>query len=146
MPATAGTSGYGTLLQIGDGAGPEVFTTIAEVVTISGPSLTREVIDMTNHGSPNSWREFVAGLLDGGDLTFTINYLPVNATHKKATGGLLQDLVDGTKRNFQLVFTDSGTTTWTIPAIITGFSPNAPIDDKLSADVSLKVAGEPTLV
>ncbi len=143
---TLGTSGFGTLLQIGDGGAPEAFTTIAEVATIGGPGMTRETIDMTNHSSPSAWREKIAGLLDGGDINFTINYLPAAATHGKSAGGLLQDLVDGPQRNFQLVFPDSGTTTWTIPAIVSGFTPNAPIDDKLSADVILTVAGEPTLV
>ncbi len=143
---TLGTSGFGTLLQIGDGGAPETFTTIAEVVTIGGPGMTRELIDMTNHSSPNSWREKIAGLLDGGELNATINYLPANATHQKSAGGLLQDLVDGPQRNFQIVWTDVGNTTWVIPAIVSGFTPNAPIDDKLSADIVLSIAGEPTLV
>ena len=143
---TLGTSGFGTLLQIGDGGAPETFTTIAEVVTIGGPGMTRETIDMTNHSSPSAWREKIAGLLDGGDINFTINYLPAAATHAKSAGGLLQDLVDGPQRNFQLIWTDSGASVWAAPCIVSGFTPNAPIDDKLSADVILTVAGEPTLV
>lgn len=143
---TLGTSGFGTLLQIGDGGAPETFTTIAEVVTIGGPGITRETIDMTNHSSVNSWREKISGLLDGGDINFTINYLPVAATHKKSAGGILQDLVDGPQRNFQLVWPDSGATVWICLCVVAGFTPNAPIDDKLSADVILTLAGEPTLV
>ena len=39
MAATTGTSGFGTLLQVGDGASPtEAFSTLAEVTGLSGPS------------------------------------------------------------------------------------------------------------
>ena len=37
-----GVIGLGTLLKIGDGDTPEVFTAIGEVKDITGPGLTRE--------------------------------------------------------------------------------------------------------
>lgn len=136
---------FGTLLKIGDGATPtEGFTTIAEVTNIGGPGFSMDTPDVTSHSSANKWREFIAGLLDAGEVTFTINFIPTNATHSQ-TSGLLKDMKNRTKRNFQLVFPDSGATTWTLPTFITGFEPGEPIDNALTADVTLKVAGEPTL-
>ncbi len=135
----------GTLLKQGDGASPEVFTTIAQVVSIGGPSLSLDPIDVTNHSSLDGWKEFVGGLLDGGEISLEINYDPVNATHN-ATAGLIKDMEDRTVRNFQLVFSDTAGTTWTVPALVTGFEPGAPVDGKLSASVTLKVSGKPTLV
>jgi len=135
----------GTLLKIGDGATPtETFTTIAEVTDLGGPSLTLETIDVTSHSSTNGWREFIGGLLDGGEVSFTINYLPANATHDASTG-VIADMKNRVVRNFTLVFPDSGTTTWTFSALVTGFEPGEPIDSQLTADVTLKVSGEPTL-
>ena len=77
---TAATSGFGTLLKAGDAASPEVFTTIAEVTNIAGPTLSTEMIDVTNHSSASNFREKIASLKDGGEVTFSINYLPANAT------------------------------------------------------------------
>lgn len=144
MPSSA-VSGFGTLLQIGDGATPtENFTTIAEVKSISGPSLSADTIDVTNMSSPNGWREFIQGPKDGGEVTFDVNFLPTNATHNAATG-LLRDFKNGTRRNFKLVFPNPGNTTWQFAAIVTGFEVSAPVDDVLGASITLKLTGEPVL-
>ena len=139
----ANYAAYGTLLKVGDAASPEVFTTVAGVVEIGGPSLEMEPIEVTNHSSANAWREYIGGLLNGGEVSL-INYDPAHATLDAGTGPI-KDMTDRTLRNWQLVFSDSGTTTWTISAFVTGFEPGAPVDDKLSAAVTLTLSGEPTL-
>ena len=140
-----GIAAFGTLLKIGDGATPEDFTPIEEVVNITGPGLSTDPIDMTHQGSPGKCKEFIAGLKDGGEVTFDLNYIPTAVTHN-ATAGLINDWENGTKRNFQLVFPDIGNTTWAVTALVTGFEPSAPVEDKLAASVTLKVSGQPTLV
>lgn len=135
----AGIDAFGTQFKRGDGAGPEVFTALANVSNISGPSLTRNTIDVTAHDSPDAWMEFVGGLKDGGEVTVDVNYDP------SAHDALVADLSDEDPRNYQIVFPDPDTTTWAFPGILTGFQPSAPIDDKLSASLTYKVAGKPTL-
>lgn len=134
----------GTLLKIGDGGVPENFSPIAEVVNIGGPSLSLDAIDVTNQSSTNGWKESIGGLLDGGEVTFDINYIPTDTTHD-ATSGLLSAMQNRTVKNFQLVFPDSGNTTWSFAALVTGFEPSADVSDKLAASVTLKITGEPTL-
>ncbi|KKL29023.1 hypothetical protein LCGC14_2369280 [marine sediment metagenome] len=129
---TIAIDAHGTLLKLGDGGGgSEVFTTVAEVTDISGPSMTLDPIDVTSHDSTAAYREFIGGLLDAGEVTLTINYVPTAGTHD-ATTGLIADMVARVVRNFQLVFPDSGTTTWSFAALITAFEPAEPIDDKLA--------------
>ncbi len=136
---------HGTLLKIGDGAGTEVFTTIAEVTDIGGPELALEIAEVTSHSSASGYKEKIGALLDGGQVAFSINYIPTNATHNN-TAGLIKDQKDRTLRNFQLVFSDSGTTTWSFAALVVNFSPTEPIDGALTADVTLEISGAPTLV
>lgn len=133
----AGIDAFGTQLLRGDGGTPEIFTAIANVTSISGPSLSRETIDVTAHDSPDGWTEFVGGLKDAGEVSADINYDP----SKHDT--LVADFDDDEPRNYQLVFPDS--TTWSIQAILTGFEPEAPYDDKLAASLTFKVTGKPTL-
>ncbi len=133
---------FGTLLKIGDGGGPETFTTIAEVTDIKGPTLSLDTIEATSHDSANATKEFVAGLKDAGEVTFSVNFIPTNATQSYATG-LIKDWYNRTKRNFRMVFPD--TTTWNFAAFVTRFEPAAPVDGKLAADVTLKIASSPTL-
>lgn len=142
---TQALAAYGTLLKIGDGAGPEVFTTIAEISNLGGPALSQDPIDVTHHSSPGAWKEFVGGLLDGGELSAELNFIPTEATHRDASGGLLNDLKNRTLRNFELVFPDGGATTWSFSAFITGFEIGAPVDGKLSASMTIKLSGQPTL-
>lgn len=139
---TQALSGFGTLLKIGDGGTPtENFTTIAEVTDITAPGLTMDVIDVTSHDSPDALREKIAGLKDLGECTFTINYIPTHATHN-ATTGLIRDWKNRTKRNFKLVFPDAGATTWSFSGFVTNFQPSAPVDDKLTADVTITLSGQ----
>jgi predicted secreted protein len=135
---------HGTLLKAGNGAATEVFTTIAEVTSIGGPGLALDPIEVTNMDSTNGWREFIGGLLDGGEVSISINYLPTNATHN-ASNGLINDMENRTKRNLQLIFSDGSSTTFSFTALVTAFEPTAPVDGALTADVTLKVTGQPTL-
>lgn len=134
----------GTLLKAGNGAATEVFTTIAEVTNIGGPSLALDPVEVTNMDSTAGWREFIGGLLDGGEVSLTINYLPTNATHN-ASNGLIADMTNRTKRNFQLVFSDGSSTTFSFTALVTGFETGEPVDGQLTAEVTLKITGQPTL-
>ncbi len=136
-------SGFGTLLKIGDGGSPENFTTIAEVQDIGGPAFSLDAVEITHHGS-GGWREYIAGLLDAGEISFDLNFEPTETTHGY-TAGLLKDMTDKTTRNFQLVFPDAGNTTWEFAALITGFEVNEPVGDKISASITLKITGQPTL-
>lgn len=140
MAATQGTSGFGTLLKAGDGASPETFTTVAEVYDITGPNPSVESIDMTHHESPNNYREKLASFIDGGQISFSANFLPANAT-QDATQGLLSYFANRTTKNWQIVFPDTGTTTASFAGFVQTYNITAPIDDKLGFEATLEVTG-----
>jgi energy-coupling factor transporter transmembrane protein EcfT len=137
-------SSFGTLLKIGDGGGTEVFTTIAEVKDISGPKIAMDTTEVTNMSSPTAFKEKVASLLDAGDVTFDVNFMPENATQGYSSG-LLRDAVQRNRRNFKLVFTNIGNTTWAFNALVTGFEVTAAVAGVLTASVTLTITTAPTL-
>jgi predicted secreted protein len=134
----------GTLLKIGDGGGTEAFTTIAECITIAGPDLTLDMIDVTSHDSSNGARERIGGVIDIGQITATINFIPTNAT-QNFTAGLIHDYLNRTKRDFQMVLPNTGATVWAFTALVNKFSVKAPHDKQLTADITLMGTGYPTL-
>ncbi len=139
------TAAFGTFLQLGDGAAPiENFVTIAEVLDIAGPELGLDTAETTSHDSPGSYEEWVGTILRTGNVSFDVNFLPTDATQSFAAG-LILDQANKTLRNFKLIFTDVGATTWSFAALVTLFTPAAPVADKLSASVTLKLSGQPTL-
>lgn len=141
---TEAISSFGTLLKVGDGAGPEVFTAIAEVKDISGPTISLATAEVTHQQSTDGFDEFVGTINSGGEVTFAVNYIPTDATHD-ATDGLISICKAKTLNNFQLVFPDGASTTWTFAALVTRVSPTAPVNGALTGDVTLKISGSPTL-
>ncbi|MFD5297221.1 phage tail tube protein [Streptomyces mutabilis] len=134
----AGLDAFGTKLQRGDGAATEVFTDIANVTNITPPSIERETYDVTAHDSPDAWREFIGGLKDGGEVEIELNYDP------REHDSLVTDFGDTEPRNYKILF--PGTLgSWSFAAIMSGFESEAPHDDKLSATVTFKVSGKPTI-
>lgn len=122
-----------------------VATEIAQVKNISGPGLSLDTADVTTHDSTGYWEEVVGTILRSGEVTLDIVYDPVEATHKNAAGGLLNDLAARTLVAYVLVFPDTGATQWSFNALVTGFEPGGDVAGDLAATVKFKISGQPTL-
>lgn len=75
MAQTQAQIGYNTLLKMGNDASPQVFTTIAEVVSIDGFGFSASELDATHMESPGGYLERVAGMKDGDTMTVVMNML-----------------------------------------------------------------------
>lgn len=139
--ASVAVSSFGTLLKIGDGAGSESFTTIGEVRDIDGPAFALGTEEVTAHDGSGS-REFVATLKEVGEISFEINFN--KAATQGFTGGLYNDFVNKTKRNFQIVLPTTVAATGAFAAFVTAFKFKEPVEGVLRADVTLKVTGAAT--
>ncbi len=128
----AGSAGYGTVLNIG-------IVPVAELTNISGPGISVDTIDVTTHDSANAFREFVAGLVDGGEISMEGNLIDTGQSDLFLTN--LRDEIA-----FTVVLpTAAGDMTWGGQALITGFETSAPHDGKIGFSASMKVTGQPTL-
>ena len=134
---TSAVLGLGTALKVGDAASPEVFTTIAEVLTISGPQLTAEDVEVTNMDS--TAKEYISGIADGGSINFELNWI---AQTQQTT--LRNDVEAGTARNYKVVFPTSPNTTASFNARCTEFSMTAEPNTQVRATANLKISGSVT--
>jgi predicted secreted protein len=129
----------GMLIKIGNGASPQVFSTISEIKTFSGPTGSAAVIDVTDLSS--TAKEKRMGLADEGQLSFTINYIPDNTQHTL----LRTRRASREETNFKMVFTDdSPSTTWSFSAFVTGFAVSGAVDNVVEANVTLEITGSIT--
>lgn len=145
-------TGFGALLQKGTGAGsPEDFSTILGIKSIDGPSISRDTHDTTVMTSPGGWREFIGGLKDGGEVSFSANWLPRDDTQGQEEGGLMAEFDKDScesRGNWRIL----------VPAcpgepevyvefagILTGQNVSIPMDDLMSFEGTIKVSGRPTL-
>lgn len=133
----AAVDAFGTVWAF-DPAGGTAYVDVADVTEIGVLDVSAETIEATVHGSPGGWREFIGGLKDGGELSMSINYDP--ALH----GTIFDNVgVDGVAHLITLP--DAGAATVAFGGIITGLSVSAPMDEKLSAEVTIKVTGAPVI-
>ncbi len=135
--ASSALSSFGTLLKRNG-------TTIAEVMDIKGPGLSLDTEDVTSHDSTAGWVERIGTLLDAGEVSFDINWLPANAT-QSYSAGLVSDMVARTKQSFSLVVPAASTLTWSFTALVTKFEPDLKVKGAQRASVTLQLTGQPTL-
>lgn len=119
-------------------------TDIAQIVSIGGPTLSVDTEDVTCHDSAGAFEEVVATVIRSGEVTLDIVYDPVAATHDGTTG-LISRLTSKAKSQYRVVFPDAANTLWTMDGWTSGFEPGEPHDGALTASVTIKVTGEPTL-
>ncbi|MFJ9382029.1 phage tail tube protein, partial [Streptomyces sp. NPDC101455] len=86
----AGLDAKGTQLKR-DSNGAGTFVAVANISDVSGPSRSRDAIEVTAHDSPDNYREFVKGLKDGGEVEITINYDPGDVTHQALDADFEED-------------------------------------------------------
>lgn len=143
--ATGALSSFGTLIKMGDGASPEVFTTIAEVRDISGPSWALGTEEVTNHDSAG-WREYIPTLLEAGEVSFDINFKG-DATQGFAAGSVYAAMTGKVKKNFTITLPSGvGATNdvLSFAGYVTGFELAAPVEGVLSASLTIMITGATT--
>lgn len=136
--ATQASIGHGVLFKVGNGASPEVFTTVAEVTSFKFPNLSRDPIEATHSESTEGWKEFIPGLKDGGEFGLELNFVPGSSTTL-----LMMSEMAAAAGNKQVVFT--GGQIWSFAAFATGLESDGPVADKMTASVTYKITGKPTL-
>lgn len=131
----AGIDGFGTAWAMDNNTA--TFTDVAELTSIDLLDIEVDPIDVSSHDSTGQWREFVAGMKDGGELSMEVNYDP-------ALHGTLFSAI-GVSQGHRFTLPDGGAATITFDGFVSGMKAQAPYDDKLSATVTLKVSGAVTI-
>ena len=131
---TSAVSGFGTQL---------VWNTadIAEVTSLTHNGETVNMIDVSNHDSENAYKEFIAGMVDGGDIGVEMNFKAADSVGQIA---LHTDIQERTMRAWQI----------TLPSSLgnlagngygTNWSMAFPPDGSITVSTTIKVTGKPTL-
>lgn len=132
---TAAGSAFGSTLSWNS-------TALAEVANITGPTLSIDPIDVTTHDSTSGFREYIAGLRDGGEVTVEGNFISSDASGQIA---LVTDAKAGTVREMIITGPTAAAFTWTANALCTRFEQTNPHDGKLGFSATFKITGVPTL-
>jgi len=125
-------SGFGTTFKYAAG------TVVGKLTSIGGFKLKADTIDVTNHQSTSGWKEFLAGLKDGGEVPLEGNFIQDDAGQLALMGHL-----GGAAQSFVVVFPDLSQ--WAFSAIVTGVEVGkGDIKDQLTFAATVKITGVPT--
>lgn len=131
---------------------------IGQIMSISGPSQERNIVDVTTLGSTQTHtasggtdqdtptRAFLGGFADSGEVTLELQMgMSDNGTAANDVGheAIYDDMLAGTSR--QAVIVLAATDTITFNAFITGLSINNAVDEVVTMSVTMKVSGNVTL-
>ena len=128
----------GTLIAVSDGGSPSSFTTVGNVVNITGPGGSASVIDVTNLSS--TAKEKLMGLPDEGQITMELNYDPDNAQHQQIRNARKAR----TRLEFRITLTDATATILQFFGYVLGFQLRVAVDQAVKASLTVEIDGSVT--
>lgn len=116
---------------------------VLELLSIGGPSQSRDMVELTSHDSTDQFKEFVPGPIAGGEVSLEGNLIVGDAAGQIA---FHTDIQGGTKRNAFIVMPMAVGGALFFAAYATGFGTDYPFDSKIAVSGSLVVTGKPLLL
>lgn len=127
--------GLGTTLELHNGDGePGTFHLIAEVFNLTPPNSQADEIDATHFQSLA--REYILGIDDNGECTFEMNFVPGSISEQK----ILAAKAAKERRATRITFPNGSE--WSFDALVKGYEPAVPADDKMTCSVTFRVTGD----
>jgi hypothetical protein len=151
MPSTsaiaAGIAVEGFQLQFGNGASPEIFTTVCNVSDFTLP-LVGDTTEITNVG--DKWKRRISTLLDMGKMSFKVWWTMTEPTHENIVTGNIRGIrylfINQILANVKAIYPDVASSTDAFPAYVTGFNISGKVGGAFEATIELTNSGPPTMV
>jgi predicted secreted protein len=115
------------------------WVSVGEVINISGPTMSRETIDVTSLASIGGYKEFIAGFRDPGTLTFTMNFTRADYETMKT------DFESDTEKDYELILPDDDVTTLEFSGLVTELPLNLDPGSQITCNITIKVTGQVTV-
>ena len=123
-------TGYGITL-----AGATTTNFFAEIIGVTLPDQTREKIDTSHTATASGRKTYIpSDLIDGGELEVEINFNPATTIPVAAAA-----------ETWTLTFGDTGATTWAFSGFIISAGGEAPLEDRMTATITLAISGPITV-
>lgn len=131
--ASNAVSGVGTKFGRWNGSSWDY---LAEVNSITGPTMTRDFIDVTSLDSTGGYREFITGFRDAGTISLSMNFT------RDSYDLMLTDFESPNANNYEIILPDVDVTSFEFEGLVTEVPLTIPTDDKITADVTIKITGQ----
>jgi len=132
--------GVGTKLEYYEGA---AYHAIANIYSLTGPSLTKETVDSTALDTPNGYRQFIGSLKNSGTLTFSLLF--TSTGYQK-----IKEFYDSnTSVQYRITLPDKATveghgSQFVFNGLVTELPLTVPTEDKVTCDVTMQIVDSVT--
>lgn len=116
---------------------------LLEMVNITGVSQSLDIMDVSNHDSSSQFREFLPGLLNGGEVSIDGNFIPGDDAGQIA---LHADMQSKTIRIAFIVMPMAVGDALSFTALASGFGTSFPHDGKAGVSGTLRINGKPVFL
>lgn len=132
---TAASTGVGAIFRR---MVDSVYEDIAEIVSIDGPSMTRETHDVTTLDSKGGYREHIPGFRDGGTVNLTCLFT------RDAFESMKTDFDSDVVNDYEIILPDDENTTLNFEGFVTDM-PLTVGEAPMQFTVTIKITGETNL-
>lgn len=130
-----GMIGYGTTISVRR-ATPATAHELDLLQDVELPDEQADEVDVTHMKSPGRRKQFIAGLIDSGELGVPMNYIPGSPTD------VMLKEIKASGENVLLDITLPGTTEpETFSGFLRGYARTAPVSDKMTATATFRLSG-----
>ena len=133
---TQASIGYGAVFELHNGVG---FEAIGEVTNLTPPNVSVDAVDATHTESEGAAREFIAGLVDYGEIKIEMNLVAGEASDALIRSTMIARAAVQWRITFPGGPSPSNQAVGS--GILTGYETEAPLDDKMTANLTIKVTG-----
>ena len=137
MTASVAIPTMGTILKLNG-------SPVGQIQDITGPQLSTDTDEITNHSSPDFTEEFIATVKRTGTITFPLVFNPDDQSHSD----LYDAWSDRSQDQYHIRYPDDtgdagAGASWEFNAYCVGFSMTTPVAGHLAADITLRPASAP---
>lgn len=138
---TVAITSQGTKLFFGSTGSPNDYNAVPGITSINTPTSSNPEIDASDLDSTS--KEFIAGLKDNGEMSFTLNFNPDNAIQQSIRTAFVT--APSPTKSWVIQFSDTAPATrWEFAGFIKSLQVKAGVDEKLVCEVSVRVTGDVT--
>lgn len=137
MTASTAERGYGAVLYKGAGR----IAAIIELSDIGDFGASRADIDITSHDSDNGAMEYMAGMLEGGELTVTGNFISGDTSGQIAA--ITTDIAASTKSTYSLYLNNAGDSTFVFTGYVKSYKIKSDLKGAIKITLTFKISGAP---
>ena len=129
---------------------PPVGGQIAQVRSITGPTVKPKIVDITTHDTPGFWARKLTALIEGGDISFEINWDALEATHSFTnTASMWMSMVGGlnntppglARASIQMIF-PYGNGTMNFYGYVAQHEFTVPVDNVLACKIQFAITDD----